>query len=130
MALRQNRQCAFCGRRQYLDPHHIKRVTNGGPTKDWNLAGLCRPCHKFLDPIYNASPATNLILILQVVSPESRLIAAASKVLFNVFLRSRLDSTRYVSLSPHLLVDRWSERHQSARGNMSASGPEGSQHAA
>lgn len=42
---RDKRCCRKCGRREYLDVHHIAARADGGSDDPENLITLCRVCH-------------------------------------------------------------------------------------
>jgi len=44
--------CVKCGRRKYLEIHHITLVLNGGKDNYFNLVPLCRECHRFAPDTY------------------------------------------------------------------------------
>ena len=90
---RQNRQCLFCGRyssrRLNLEIHHVKKIEHGGTDALLNLVAVCHACHRFVHNVEREMPfMSRLILILQIIRPESLLIAWVSRLLFARFLRS------------------------------------------
>jgi len=44
--------CVKCGRRKFLEIHHITWVMNGGKDNYFNLVPLCRECHRFAPDDY------------------------------------------------------------------------------
>lgn len=107
----QNRQCAFCGRRVFLEMHHVGRVSRGGSNEDWNLFGICHSCHKTVNASYGLPVLARIILAIIVLTPESLVSASACYALFALFLRSRIDSGRYATLKKVARVDYESAPH-------------------
>jgi 5-methylcytosine-specific restriction endonuclease McrA len=44
--------CIKCGRRKYLEIHHITLMVNNGKDNYFNLVPLCRECHRFAPDDY------------------------------------------------------------------------------
>lgn len=44
--------CVKCGRRKYLEIHHITLMMNNGKDNYFNLVPLCRECHRFAPDDY------------------------------------------------------------------------------
>ena len=54
----RDRGCRFpgCGRRRFVDAHHIEHWADGGPTSLWNLVLLCGHHHRRAhDPRYRTT---------------------------------------------------------------------------
>ena len=43
---RDDWKCRNCGRRDWLDPHHVTFRSRGGSNHPNNLVTLCRVCHE------------------------------------------------------------------------------------
>jgi 5-methylcytosine-specific restriction protein A len=72
--------CEGCGQaapfltrdgRPYLEPHHIRRLTDGGPDDPRWVAGLCPNCHRRAH-YSNDGPEFNARLEVTVLSLEER----------------------------------------------------------
>jgi hypothetical protein len=72
----------------------VRKIEHGGTEALRNLVAVCHACHKFTHNVERDMPAVSrLILVLQVLWPESLLIAWVSRFLFARFLYSPAGST-------------------------------------
>ena len=85
----QNLQCLVCGQHLSLEIHHVRKIAHGGTDALRNLVGVCHIDHRLIHDIErDTSLVSRLILILNIIAPESLLVAWASRFLFARFLRS------------------------------------------
>jgi hypothetical protein len=93
-------QCLLCGAAGIvLEAHHVYKVEHDGSDDAYNLMGVCRRCHGIINRSYfHLNPIARIALALQVLAPESMLVALACRALFEAFQKSRICFWRYRSL--------------------------------
>lgn len=96
----QGYQCVVCGASGCeLTIDHIKRRASGGTAGQENLRGACSLCHRLITDIENRRDFSVLarlnIILLVIGGPESHRIHWMIAAIFRLFLRSRIDTTRW-----------------------------------